>query len=212
MRDIKFTCVKYLHYLWIHYYYIHPVPDRFTRNRKAYAKPETFVSAPWCLGEFRSNFRIIHSAQTYRSPPPPHPYKPSFANVERNQSTWKICYSYVPYIVYTTHNIRVLLLCRDTVRVHFFVAAPYIIYTYILYICIYRWVLYTRERSYIYIYISMCNRWLNRNGGIPLSRDRDKCATDLPATQTKRPNNRGLHFFMCAYLYIMYIYIIYVYR
>lgn len=156
MRDIKFTCVKYLHYLWIHYYYIHPVPDRFTRNRKAYAKPETFVSAPWCLGEFRSNFRIIHSAQTYRSPPPPHPYKPSFANVERNQSTWKICYSYVPYIVYTTHNIRVLLLCRDTVHVHFFVAAPYIIYTYILYICIYRWVLYTRERSYIYIYIFLC--------------------------------------------------------
>lgn len=124
---------------------------------------------------------------------------------------------------YAIHTYRILCIrhiiyayyCCAEIRCVCISSSPRLIsYTHIYYIYVYigEYYIHANDRIYIYIYISMCNRWLNRNGGIPLSRDRDKCATDLPATQTKRPNNRGLHFFMCAYLYIMYIYIIYVYR
>jgi hypothetical protein len=116
-------------------------------------------------------------------------------------------------ILCTTHYIRVLLLRRDTVRVHFLVAALYYIYYTYIYIYVGRYIIYTPTNEDIYISMCVIDGWTGE--GVAEFRAREFETSARPIRRRHRQNAliiAGYIFYVRLYLYIMYIYIIYVYR
>lgn len=151
MRDIKFTCVVCTVSTHTQGYiiiiYIRSLIDlleigKRTRNPKhLLARSNASASFVRIFASFTSHKRIVH------------PLRRIYINrLLQTSSETRAHEKYAIHtfrILCTTHYIRVLLLRRDTVRVHFFVAAPYIIYTYILHIG--KYYIHANDRIYIFL-------------------------------------------------------------
>lgn len=203
-----------------------------SRYSRIDANPETFVSALRWLR--RVSFEFSHHSLRTKTPstahPLPHHGEPSF---ERNQSMWKIYYSYILYIyiyirciAYCVRHIytRCVLLLASRYAMRVYVSSSsqsYIIQRYIMYICsmtvVYMYIfrigiLYTRELLHA-VLISICTYQLNGTwaGGWKCLRGRKFRAREFetsawPICRRHRQNALIIVGYICyihMYLYVL---------